>query len=59
MNDEIEQLTGVLHRATQTGCSCWKPIASRMPDKRDGLTECPAIPDSAEFLNAPIEKKPA
>jgi len=39
MNDEIEHLPGTRHRATQTGCRHWAPIAPLLADEKDGSKE--------------------
>ncbi|MBS1130611.1 MAG: hypothetical protein H6R16_1613 [Proteobacteria bacterium] len=55
MNDEIEHLPGTRHRATQTGCRHWAPIAPLLADEKDRSKERLVMPQLGEFTVAHVE----
>jgi len=59
MNDEIEYLPGTRHRATQTGCRHWAPIASLLPAEKDGSGERAVMPEPAESPPVVVGTDPA
>lgn len=57
MNEEMEIPPGRLHRATQTGCCHWAPIAPMPPDEKDAARDSKVMPALSESPAADIEKK--
>lgn len=58
MNDEIEHLPGTRHRATQSGCRHWAPIAPLQADEKDDFKDRAVMPQLADYPSLAVEKKP-